>query len=61
MFFIVNPKCLWLYKIGVKDCGKKCLIYIKYNNNTSDGNLVKTASTPRPSWKGLNKARLLNC
>ena len=23
--------------------------------------LVKTARTPRPSWKGLNKAGLLNC
>ena len=27
----------------------------------SAGSLVKTASTPRLSWKGLIKAGLLNC
>ena len=25
------------------------------------GSLAKTASTPRSSWKGLNKAGLINC
>ena len=27
----------------------------------SAGSLAKTVSSPRPSWKGLNKAGLLNC
>ena len=30
-------------------------------NTQSTGGLAKTLSTLRSSWKGLNKARLLNC